>query len=1408
MQQKKHKTRLNEQGEVFIGFILVAMIIGALIWATIDLSRYAYMKSTTQSALSAVTYASKSEDALLLEHADRSNADNMSRISVSRQRLSDIYKDSEEFKYGAKQLNPIPVHGYGRQSGPDIGIGETQYIAILPPGTSAKFVFPNGEEQWVHHSTCCDPSVDSCRVEQRRGNTTNQCGRSSYLSLVGKFPTEFISMSVANNTQIFSAPIISRTSGFPRVQVIAAPTISPSPSPTPPIIVDCRTQSSVSCAFDERNKTIVITTQIFDPCLKRTTTTQEIKKPELAEGCYLDRGGYLTSKPDPNTNGCTFKEEVRTIEVGPYSCELDQTQTLLTKSTPTINPATCVVSPSISTATKQAARCVEHDGYSWLAEDEKNLLTCSWDVIKTKKSKTPKTICHDDGTIRTYKLTRPPECNYEESSQPINNPNPQCNEDGTRFEYKFSNAVCDWIKTAESTIPRPEDTLTCSETKTGAQRTDKKYSFKAKDPAGQYVCQWIPTETTAEVVAPADSCELDENSGNGLKTTYRLDAKSCTYKPQEPIVIPKVADQCVHDEQAYRATKTSYAFDSNSCSFIEREKTVSDGAPVCIPVSEVSDTYERISYTFDDSSCSYKEGAGTTETKKTELCNTPGIRTEATFDTSPLICKYSYHDTTITKPEDSCINDKKTTYVWDKNSCNWEAQTTSESCGGSCVQAPTGTAVSCGLQQSIPGVRVVPFATSVYNGRPRMGKPLDPSLMSTENNDTWIGADSAVIVSCNPGEYLAGYCIANSGDYYYQLYELSRSTTSASLIALNGNDGDSTFTGYYYCIPCCCDKGDCVAPPSQPQDSLFKLNDWAGGGRPPRFFGQSTSDTTCKQTEEKPLCTKTEKPADRCVEHKIVSHIWDEAQCAWKEQITSTNCGECTSFKLSVGTGLTTDWINQGEEFKFCGTTPAKTCLSAEEVARTNENILQECRSGDVPNCRLITYDPTCVPSPSTNNLTDPLCAPYCIQTLMDRITSTLGAIIEGRARAEAPPRVQGLFNGYSQQGATCLIPDGNRCALFEMYFDKNCKQIPGPVSGPACASRTLEPRYTPISLVWNGDTSAAWSMGMTTTQFKVNPQQGGKWYSWRASSQLPLLVKKGVEPAERITGKSLFGSFTDGGKLVGGKRIPWTNGFEPLRLMDTNADHILNQKELDAMSLWFDNDRDGVIDTGELMELREMGVTKIYLGNEEHDATLQVPIIQQGFERRTEKGKVISGALIDWGTASGMTPESATIRSQSTKQEEKMAIADQKKTTVDIRKVSSEVQSELRGVWNFHINGVTDPKRKADIPGDGALTLEVDIDGGISGISMTHTPIAPNDADVRSIVRAVLLSGHITSVTQKYIDFEFTITNPEVAGERSGIFTRARLHRKNGTMTGTSKIDAKIRSDVGRFDWMAQKEH
>lgn len=96
-----------------------------------------------------------------------------------------------------------------------------------------------------------------------------------------------------------------------------------------------------------------------------------------------------------------------------------------------------------------------------------------------------------------------------------------------------------------------------------------------------------------------------------------------------------------------------------------------------------------------------------------------------------------------------------------------------------------------------------------------------------------------------------------------------------------------------------------------------------------------------------------------------------------------------------------------------------------------------------------------------------------------------------------------------------------------------------------------------------------------------------GKAMLWPwVKSNVGILVWDPQHTGRITSGQQLFGSVT--------WWIAWTNGYQPLALLDNNGDGWLMGRELRGLAVWTDANANGVSDAGEVRTLEKFGVTRI----------------------------------------------------------------------------------------------------------------------------------------------------------------------------------------------------------------------
>ena len=166
----------------------------------------------------------------------------------------------------------------------------------------------------------------------------------------------------------------------------------------------------------------------------------------------------------------------------------------------------------------------------------------------------------------------------------------------------------------------------------------------------------------------------------------------------------------------------------------------------------------------------------------------------------------------------------------------------------------------------------------------------------------------------------------------------------------------------------------------------------------------------------------------------------------------------------------------------------------------------------------------------------------------------------------------------------------------------------------------------SPISLRWS---DAPETKQFAFARFSLSGATKEKVVVWKASSDLPLLVYDPEHKGAVTSATQVFGNVFQGGR---DGREPWLDGYEALGSLDTNGDAKIAEQELSPLALWFDENRDGVSQPGEVKPLNhhEVNVTALfYEGGERNDVTNDIDL-KVGFER-IFGGRIEQGSSVDW---------------------------------------------------------------------------------------------------------------------------------------------------------------------------------
>ncbi len=403
---------------------------------------------------------------------------------------------------------------------------------------------------------------------------------------------------------------------------------------------------------------------------------------------------------------------------------------------------------------------------------------------------------------------------------------------------------------------------------------------------------------------------------------------------------------------------------------------------------------------------------------------------------------------------------------------------------------------------------------------------------------------------------------------------------------------------------------------------------------------------------------------------------------------------------------------------------PPATTTNAAGVAPTGgyTSISYESIFGTGIHPQFLTYDRGSVPA--------------CLQQRIDSAYQIAFGITHVDSDSEFIRRVLGPYNlgGVGQVN----VYSGR------IVIDSNCNRVPDDT--PAENAISIRIICSPISLLWEAGTEI--DRDFRLVRFPLNLSKGAEWVEWKASKAAPLLVYDPLRKRQVTSAADLFGnwSFVDIASTPDPAKAeaPWRHGYDALATLDLNGDGAIRGAELDPVALWFDEDRDGVSGTGEVVGAAEKGVTALYYKPDRVDEDTHAIYATKGFER--ESGGIrITGTSVDWfapGAGSPITLLQHLRRSPIGKAAGDLAIARAAALQQGNRENESKKQAAVQrkrseqfgGAWRWRVNANDD-----DSQPQGFLLLS-DKNGEISGASVVEMLI-PGSGGLR-IIEAYPISG------------------------------------------------------------------
>jgi len=391
----------------------------------------------------------------------------------------------------------------------------------------------------------------------------------------------------------------------------------------------------------------------------------------------------------------------------------------------------------------------------------------------------------------------------------------------------------------------------------------------------------------------------------------------------------------------------------------------------------------------------------------------------------------------------------------------------------------------------------------------------------------------------------------------------------------------------------------------------------------------------------------------------------------------------------------------------------------------------------------------------------------------------------------------------------------GNQTVSF--FMDAQCRYSPGGPNTVVCGYGGIS--FSPISLVWDVGTNL--DNGMTVARFSLTTDPERPYTLWKGSDKAPLLVfnpggVEGVTSATQLLGSVAFGGKTSTTTEFTDKatRAPWADGFEALALLDTDGDGAIRGRELAPLSLWFDGDRNAMVDSGELYPVEKEGIVSLFYRGAHKSAGSQDLKLEVGYERMVN-GSIVRGAAIDWysptfsSKVEAMQALSAMMSPVETGPVAKEPALEQerswKRDPLSFAPPTSQDHAkDLSGFWFWHL----EEDKGTRYPG--IFAVEQDATSQLRGFSVIESQLKPNGENLRSGVVILPMEGMVSQHQSGAQQVAFTVRDAATgieARSEAVLFEGGAVMRGETTQTFIEGDPQNPkRSATIRYRWIAQK--
>jgi hypothetical protein len=437
-----------------------------------------------------------------------------------------------------------------------------------------------------------------------------------------------------------------------------------------------------------------------------------------------------------------------------------------------------------------------------------------------------------------------------------------------------------------------------------------------------------------------------------------------------------------------------------------------------------------------------------------------------------------------------------------------------------------------------------------------------------------------------------------------------------------------------------------------------------------------------------------------------------------------------------------------------------------------------------------------------------------CLQGIVDRCGSQLtfgrsdlgGETVSSLTAAFDSGHCDAFTNDPTREQAACmragnmddcvanlLISEGanQQNATSTVVLDSNCNPARPDENHSLCNDGGIGVVYwpSPISLIWNA--KADLNDGVRIVRFPLDPHFPEGFYLWKASNDFPLLVFDPSHSGQITKASQLFGNYTFGKQ--------WINGYAALASLDANGDGKLSGDELSSLGLWFNSNRNGVSEPGEVRSLAELAVDEIYVTPSNRDQRSHDLYAAKGYAVQVSQDRSVGGS-VDWYSKAYESEMGAIAALQE------LALSlskDGPSSKVDrAETVRRQAKSSIDGAWFWTAGGtkLSSPK--------GVLTFK-QIGEQITGRTYIEVPLKRNSAGFRSRVIASPFTGTIVTMADgaKKLHFEM-----EQAGAPETV-SDAVVSADGRSLEGFSRSSVSSRKENSKlaslsYSWSAKRWH